>query len=108
MVRENDVYLVLDIAHAMISAHNLEMNWQDYFLRLPLERVKEIHLSAHGMIDGKWRDLHLRPNIETYKILEYVQKSVEGEPYLIIEFYKDFPELIEIYSEVSHWLKTPK
>ena len=73
---------------------------------MPLERVKEIHLSAHGMVDGKWRDLHHRPNKETYEILEFVQKNLKSEAHIIIEFYKDFSELKEIYQEVFKWLKS--
>ena len=106
IVRENDVYLILDIAHAMISAHNLNFSPEDYFTRLPLNRVKEIHLSAHGILDGKWRDLHNRPNSETYKLLEMLKSHVNNDTYLIIEFYKDFSELIEIYKEVGSWLNS--
>ena len=106
IVRENDVYLILDIAHAMISAHNLNFSPEDYFTRLPLDRVKEIHLSAHGMLDGKWRDLHNRPNNETYELLEMLNRHVKKDTYLIIEFYKDFSELIEIYQEVDDWLNS--
>ena len=108
VIRENDVYWILDIAHAMISAHNLGIDWQEYFLRMPIDRVKEIHLSAHGKINGKWRDLHLRPNELTYEILQFVQKNLKNRPYIIVEFYKDFAELVEIYQEVSEWLKRYK
>tara|TARA_A100001037_G_scaffold290316_1_gene303015 strand:+ start:110 stop:877 length:768 start_codon:yes stop_codon:yes gene_type:complete len=106
IVRENDVYLILDIAHAMISAHNLNFSPEDYFSRLPLDRVKEIHFSAHGMLDGKWRDLHNRPNNETYELLEMLAGHVNKDTYLIIEFYKDFYQLIEIYKEVNDWLNS--
>ena len=70
-----------------------------------LQKYKEIHLSAHGMLDGKWRDLHNRPNNETYKILEMLSSYVNKDTYLIIEFYKNFSELIEIYREVDGWIK---
>lgn len=105
VVRENDVYLILDIAHAMISAHNLKIKPEKYFSQLPLERVIEIHLSAHGMLEGKWRDLHQRPNDETYEIMDMIKPGLKGSPYLIIEFYKDFDELIEIYKEVEGWVR---
>jgi len=104
VVRENEVYMILDIAHAMISAHNLGISPESYFTSLPLDRVKEIHLSAHGMVDGKWRDLHNRPNKETYEILEMLRAHVRNDAYLVVEFYKDFSELIEIYREVDEWL----
>ena len=106
IVRDNDIYLILDMAHAMISAHNLNFSPEDYFTRLPLDRVKEIHLSAHGMLDGNWRDLHNRPNRETYALLEMLKSHVKNDAYLIIEFYKDFAELIEIYKEVDDWLNS--
>jgi uncharacterized protein (UPF0276 family) len=105
IVRKNEVYLILDIAHAMISAHNMGIPPETYFKRLPLDRVKEIHLSAHGMLDGKWRDLHNRPNDEAYEILEMLMGHVKSDTCLIVEFYKDFSELIEIYKEVDEWLK---
>ena len=106
IVKGSEVYLILDIAHAMISAHNLGIPPETYFTRLPLERVKEIHLSAHGYLDGKWRDLHNRPNDETYQILEMLKGYVKSDTYLIVEFYKDFSELIDIYQEVDDWLKS--
>ena len=30
---------------------------------------------------------------------------IKSDTYLIVEFYKDFAELIEIYKEVDDWLK---
>mgnify|MGYP001346331071 FL=1 len=104
VVRDNDVYCILDIAHAMISAHNLGIDWQDYFLQMPLERVKEIHLSTHGIVDGKWRDLHERPNDETLKVLQFIWEKLTSDAYLIIEFYKNFEDLVEIYNETSLWI----
>jgi len=108
VVRENDVYCILDIAHAMISAHNLGIDWQDYFMQMPLERVKEIHLSAYGIVGGKWRDLHERPNNETLKVLDFIWGKLTTEAYLIIEFYKNFEDLVEIYNEISLWIKKSK
>jgi cephalosporin-C deacetylase-like acetyl esterase len=58
------------------------------------------------MLDGKWRDLHNRPNNETYELLEMLNRHVKKDTYLIIEFYKDFSELIEIYQEVDDWLNS--
>jgi uncharacterized protein (UPF0276 family) len=108
VIRETDTYMILDIAHAMVSSRNLGMQPEDYFSKCPLDRVVEIHLSAHGVVDDKWRDLHERPNQETYKILEYIQSRLNDEPYLIIEFYKDFSELIDIYREVGEWIEGRK
>ena len=105
VIRETDTYMILDIAHAMVSSQNLGIRPETYFSECPLDRVIEIHLSAHGIVNNKWRDMHERPNPETYKILEYIQSRLDGEPYLIIEFYKDFSELVDIYREVGEWIE---
>jgi uncharacterized protein (UPF0276 family) len=105
VVRETDTYMVLDIAHAMVSSRNMGIQPESYFSRFPLERVVEIHLSAHGVVDGEWRDLHERPNHETYEILAYIQSKLKRRPYLIVEFYKDFSELVDIYREVGKWIE---
>jgi sialic acid synthase SpsE len=40
-----DVGLVLDLAHAAISAYNMGLSMNSYLAKLPLDRVVEIHLS---------------------------------------------------------------
>ena len=43
------------------------------------------------------------PGVEA---LEFKKRQpMKSSTYLIIEFYKDFSELIEIYKEVDEWLK---
>ena len=101
VIRENDVYCILDIARAMISAHNLSIGWQDYFSRMPLDRVKEIHLSAHGKINGNQRDLHERPNNGTLKVLQFIWEKLTAEAYLIVEFYKNFEDLVDITAQAD-------
>lgn len=102
IIVENDVHLVLDIAHAKISAVNLKIDKYEYFKKLPLDRVKEIHISAPGIIKGKWRDLHNRPGKEEFEILKYFQTKINPASYILVEYYKNFQELLGIYKDLSN------
>jgi len=93
IVRDNEVYMVLDIAHAIITVNNMEVDKYEYLASLPLNKVKEIHLSAPGVKDGKWRDLHKEPGPQEYEVLRSILNNINVDPYLVIECYKDFPTI---------------
>lgn len=103
IVRTNDIYMVLDIAHAIITANNTGVDKYEYFSKLPLERVKVIHLSAPCIKDAKWRDLHEVPSSEEYEILKFIKNNLAGEAYLIVEYYKDFNILQDIYRKSQQY-----
>lgn len=69
----HDTDLLLDIAHAAVSASHLGMGLQDYIRALPLERVREIHATGHG-----WsREMGILDNHEMlgkddYAILDFI------------------------------------
>ncbi len=102
VVRKNNVYFVLDIAHAIITSQNMGIDKYEYLSSLPLERVKEIHLSASGIKDGRYRDLHEMPSAEEYEILAFIKNWLVEDFYLVIEYYKDFVELREIYKNLDN------
>jgi len=95
------LYLVLDIAHAKISAHNLGYDVRQYLSSLPLDRVREVHLSAPGIKGDVWRDLHDEPGDDEYALLDFVRaKTVHGF-YVTVEYYKDLAVLAGIYAALD-------
>jgi uncharacterized protein len=76
---ENEVGLLLDIAHAKVAASGLGMSIEDYLEALPLERVKEIHAVGTRKADSGLRDNHLEMDEDDYKILEFVLKVTNPE-----------------------------
>jgi uncharacterized protein (UPF0276 family) len=68
---ENEVGLLLDIAHAKVAASGLGMSIEDYLTELPLERVKEIHAVGTRKTENGLRDNHLEMDEDDYKILEF-------------------------------------
>ena len=47
MTRRTGCYLLLDVNNVYVSARNHGFRAQDYLARLPLERVRQVHLAGH-------------------------------------------------------------
>jgi uncharacterized protein (UPF0276 family) len=114
VVHENDAFLVLDVAHAEISARNFGMTLEDYISKLPLERVKEIHLCSPGIVDGNWRDLHRKPCVREFELLDWISEKVLYDPYVVVEYYGDFDGIKSAYQELGclinrrSWRRNPE
>ena len=105
VIEENDVYLTLDIAHAIISANNLSINLFDYLSSLPLDRVIEVHLSAPGKKNGKWMDCHEKPGIKEVEVLDFLALRIPKNSYLVVEYYKDYRSLHTIYKDLQKYFQ---
>jgi len=104
IVHENDVGLVLDIAHAIITANNTGQDINEYVRALPLDRVQAVHLSAPGMRDGQWRDLHAAPTFREYAILSDLLSSLPSDAYAVIEHYSSLDTIVACYAELARFL----
>ncbi|MEG2918225.1 MAG: DUF692 family protein [Clostridium sp.] len=71
---ELEVGLLLDIAHAKVTASGLNISVEKYLTALPLERVKEIHVVGTRETENGLRDNHLEMNDYDYELLEFVLK----------------------------------
>ena len=71
VLNDTDTYLLLDLAHAEISAKNLGYkSAKDYIEKLPLDRVLEIHLAKPGERAGMPLDSH--EEMTDTKLFEFV------------------------------------
>ncbi|MDB3917362.1 DUF692 family protein [bacterium] len=90
VVSQNGLYLLLDIAHAMVTAHNQSIFYQDYIDSLPLDKLIQLHICQPLLPDGETaQDAHEEPNAE---MMDEVIRLIADFPqikYLTIEFYKD-------------------
>ncbi|MBI9014649.1 MAG: DUF692 family protein [Clostridiales bacterium] len=64
-----DIGICLDVAHAEISAFHRNESIEEYINKLPLHRVKEIHLSNPQEINGELKDTHESLNERNYEFL---------------------------------------
>jgi uncharacterized protein (UPF0276 family) len=70
VVEESDVDLLLDLAHARVSASGLGLSTTDYLMWLPMERVRQIHVSGPRVRDGVLVDAHEPLQEEDYCLLQ--------------------------------------
>jgi uncharacterized protein (UPF0276 family) len=72
-IRDNNVFFLLDIAHAKVAASYRSWEVEQYFSSLPLERTKEIHINGSGFDEnGVIADVHSFMREDDYKLLEWV------------------------------------
>jgi uncharacterized protein (UPF0276 family) len=74
VVKEAGCRLLLDLAHARVSASTRREPARDYIGRLPLDRVDEIHLSGPRPLEGSSQlvDAHRALQEEDYALLAWV------------------------------------
>jgi len=96
-----DLGLILDLAHASISAFNLKVDFKDYLLNFPLRRLKEIHVSRplipklNAILA---EDSHNNPLTREWLWLENVLLSainLNQRPLVAIEYYKNSEKLLK-------------
>jgi sugar phosphate isomerase/epimerase len=79
VVEETGCGFLLDIAHAFISAHYLGMNQLEYFSRLPVHQLKEMHFTGIHTLDGQLMD-HLSISEIDWRRLDWVlTRILSGE-----------------------------
>lgn len=85
--------LLLDIGHARVAASALEMDVEDYLSALPLDTVRQIHVSGPRVKDGRLVDAHEPMQEEDYRLLEVALRRTN--PTLVtLEYNRSRQELI--------------
>lgn len=102
VVYENDIFFLFDIAHAQVTAHNKNIEFDDYKNNLPLDKTIQLHICSPD-IDSKSNlayDAHNYP--DDFKMQE-IKKMLDAYPaikYLTVEYYRDIDELIQSIEKV--------
>lgn len=94
IIYENNIQFLFDLAHARITAHNNNIDYEKYMHSLPLDRIIQIHISSCGVRkDGLAFDAHDYPRKEEY--IEVKRLIKDGfVRYLTVEYYKDTARLM--------------
>ena len=45
IVSNSNIDFLFDVSHALITSYNTNVSFEDYFLKLPLKKISQIHLS---------------------------------------------------------------
>ena len=106
LVEQNNIYLLLDIAHAMVTAHNKKIEYLDYIDTLPLEKLIQLHICQPVLPVGEIaQDTHDDPTPEMLDEIIRLIKLFPQVEYLTVEYYKDKYILTEAINELLLRLK---
>ena len=87
IVHENDCYFLFDISHARKAAEGLNIPFDEYVSRLPMDRVVEFHLA--GMYDI--------PTITDGNRLQYTKKQID----FINELHNQFGDRVDYHGKLQ-------
>ncbi len=74
-----DADFLLDIAHARCLTNFLKLAAEDYLVKLPLSRVKEIHTNGPKLIEGEMCDVHEQMVVEDYQLLRFALGKTQAK-----------------------------
>jgi uncharacterized protein len=94
VLNETGAGLLLDLAHAQVSSSRLGLPIEDYLGQLPLDRVRQLHISGPRWRDGVLYDAH-QPLLDAdYALLEWVLRRTQPLA-LTLEYNREEAELRE-------------
>lgn len=88
-VRQVGVGLLLDVAHAKISARNTDTDVADYLSSLPLDRCQQVHLSRHKIGPPGAIDAHAFFRQSDWAYFHALQDDLPNLAYVTLEYYED-------------------
>lgn len=104
VIEETGCGLLLDISHAMISAHHLGITAQEYMTCLPVKSLRELHFAGVHDLNG-WLQDHLPALPTDWEILRWVMEQIRGgnwpRPWLLAFEYGGVGEKFVDRSEAS-------
>lgn len=104
VVQQTGCGLLLDISHAMISAHHLGLTAQEYMSRLPVQQLRELHFAGVHNLDG-WLQDHLPALPADWEALSWVLQRVQSgawpDPWLLAFEYGGVGEKFASRSETD-------
>lgn len=99
-----DVFLLLDLAHAQVTASRLGLTIGAYLDALPLQRVRQLHVSGPRWRDGVLDDAHETLRDADLQLLDEVLSMTT--PWAVtLEYGRDMGRLLEQVAELRELLR---
>jgi uncharacterized protein len=105
ILNELDCGLLLDLAHARVSADWLGYDIEDYLDALPLERVMQIHLSGPRHVGDHLDDSHYELTSEDYGLTGWLLERCDPEV-VLLEYTRDADHLRQQLLELQRITST--
>ncbi|MCO7223194.1 DUF692 family multinuclear iron-containing protein [Pleionea sp. CnH1-48] len=105
LTRKTDCYLLLDINNVYVSASNHQFCARDYINRLPVDRIRQLHLAGYHQ-QGDWLiDSHsAEPSKAVWQLYEYFLAQHSTDVATLIEWdnrVPDFDELVAVQQRAT-------
>lgn len=100
-VKKLNVDITIDVAHLLVTCHNLHLDPFNYISKLPLKSIREVHISHP---DGD-NDKHDPPTEYEYELLDYLL-SESAPDFIVVEYYKNPKKIIEENIKLFNFLNS--
>lgn len=94
VVEENNIFLLLDISHAEMTAYNKKIDFKEYIQKLPMKRCLQIHLSRYIVRNEIAIDSHEELQTDNWSNFKNIAETTNILKYVTIEYYKDGNKLL--------------
>lgn len=101
LVETADCDLLLDINNVYVNAINLGLDAQTYLKRMPLQRIREVHLGGHEVREGYLLDAHNHRVSESVWALYAEFIALAPATPTLIEWDKDIPAFEVLLEEAA-------
>ncbi len=80
VVEEAGCGFLLDISHARLAAQHLQVDAKTYINALPVQHIREIHLTGMQYFTGKWVERMEKAGVDTAVYQPYIGKFMDHLP----------------------------
>lgn len=104
IVKRADCELLLDVNNVYVNSFNHNYDAKDFISKMPLEKVKYIHMAGHYQVNEKLIiDTHGSEIINpVYDLFDFTIQQLQHDIPVLLERDFNIPELSELQNEIYH------
>ncbi|MBC8444280.1 DUF692 family protein [Candidatus Woesearchaeota archaeon] len=102
---DNNIMLLLDLAHLRITAFNRGYDLFSYAETFLLDKVIQFHISGCRLENGVMMDAHDEPDEIDWKLMVHLLNKCGDTRYVTLEYYRDIERLKVLNRKVSLLIK---
>lgn len=104
VVKKNNIFFLLDIAHALITSINKKISYNEYLEKLPLQKLIQIHICGPLIRKNKLAfDKHFLPQKKMYDLARDIIKKHKLK-FITLEYYKNSKLLLKELKKIKNEL----
>ena len=100
IVKKFDLLFLFDYSHAKVTAFNLNISFNKYISKLPIDKVVQIHFCGYEILNKVAIDTHTLPGKKDFKELKKLLMIFTQLSYITLEYYRDIDNLIKTLKKI--------